>query len=245
MRRFRQRVLLGSPLIHKFARRLPMPVKQIVASWTGMVDVHRYQDFRNPTTKAALVADFLRRSVPNHPQSVLDVGCNAGEVTRHLNEQGFLTLGIDRPEVIARVRHDNNRAALLPFEVDTESVLHLPSFDCVLILSVHHQWIAVNGDSATRRLVRLLSRKAGKTLVMEFSCLNSKYGWLKPELFDDNAPNSVMEYATEWLAETLPDFSFEFLGLNEEHPVDEPYRILFGGSRIDNLDSDRFLHQSS
>lgn len=222
-----------------------MSVRQTVASWAGMVDVHRYQDFRNPTTKAALVADFLRRSVPNHPQSVLDVGCNAGEVTRHLNEQGFLTLGIDRPEVIARVRHDNNLAALLPFEVDAGSVSHLPSFDCVLLLSVHHQWVAVNGDAATRRLVRLLSKKAGKTMVMEFSCLNSKYGRLKPPLFDDNAPDSVMEYATEWLAETLPDFTFEFLGLNKEHPVDEPYRVLFGGSRIDDLDSDGFGYQSS
>jgi len=222
-----------------------MSVRQIVASWAGMADVHRYQDFRNPTAKATLVAEFLGRSVPDHPQSVLDVGCNAGEVTRHLNEKGFRTLGIDRPEVIARVRHDSNRAALIPFEVDAESVSHLPSFDCVLILSVHHQWIAVNGDAATQRLVRLLSKKAGKTMVIEFSCLNSKYGRLKSELFDDNEPDSVMEYATEWLAETLPNFTFESLGLNEEHPVDEPYRVLFGGSRIDDLDSDSFRYQSS
>ena len=40
-------------------------------------------------------------------------------------------------------------------------------------------------------------------------------------------------YASIWLAETLPNFIFEFLGLNEEHPLDEPYRVLFGGKRID------------
>jgi hypothetical protein len=50
-------------------------------------------------------------------------------------------------------------------------------------------------------------------------------------LFDDNDHESVREYARGWLGETLPDFGFEFLGLNEEHPIDEPFRVLFGGQR--------------
>jgi SAM-dependent methyltransferase len=199
----------------------------------GMSGIHRYQDFRDPTAKAMLIAEFLRGSEVSYPQSVLDVGCNAGEITRYLNKEGFLTVGIDLHEVLDRVPPGRKHSALISFEVDSESVPHLPSFDSVLLLSVHHQWIATNGDTATRQLVHDLSDKAGKTMVIEFSCLNVKYGRFNPELFVDNNPDSVTEYASTWLAETLPDFIFEFLGLNEEHPVDEPHRVLFGGKRID------------
>tara|TARA_B100001123_G_scaffold108686_1_gene126541 strand:+ start:1231 stop:1869 length:639 start_codon:yes stop_codon:yes gene_type:complete len=200
----------------------------------GMSGIHRYQDFRDPTAKAVLIAEFLRGSVASYPQSVLDVGCNAGEITRYLNKEGFLTVGIDLHEVLDRVPPGRKHSALIPFEVDSESVPRLPSFDSVLLLSVHHQWIATNGDTATRRLVRDLSNKADKTMVIEFSCLNSKYGKYHPELFVDNNPASVTEYASEWLTETLPDFIFDFLGLNVEHPVDEPHRVLLGGRRIDS-----------
>jgi SAM-dependent methyltransferase len=199
----------------------------------GMSGIHRYQDFRDPTAKAMLIAEFLRGSEVSYPQSVLDVGCNAGEITRYLNKEGFLTVGIDLHEVLDRVPPGRKHSALISFEVDSESVPHLPSFDSVLLLSVHHQWIATNGDTATRQLVHDLSDKARKTMVIEFSCLNVKYGRFNPELFVDNNPDSVTEYASTWLAETLPDFIFEFLGLNEEHPVDEPHRVLFGGKRID------------
>ena len=198
-----------------------------------MSGIHRYQDFRDPTAKAMLIAEFLRGSEVSYPQSVLDVGCNAGEITRYLNKEGFLTVGIDLHEVLDRVPPGRKHSALISFEVDSESVPHLPSFDSVLLLSVHHQWIATNGDTATRQLVHDLSDKARKTMVIEFSCLNVKYGRFNPELFVDNNPDSVTEYASTWLAETLPDFIFEFLGLNEEHPVDEPHRVLFGGKRID------------
>ena len=198
----------------------------------GMSGIHRYQDFRDPTAKAMLIAEFLRGSEVSYPQSVLDVGCNAGEITRYLNKEGFVTVGIDLHEVLDRVPPGREHSPLISFEVDSESVPHLPSFDSVLLLSVHHQWIATNGDTATRQLVHELSDKAGKTMVIEFSCLNVKYGRFKPELFVDNNPDSVAEYASIWLAETLPDFIFEFLGLNEEHPLDEPHRVLFGGKRI-------------
>ena len=199
----------------------------------GMSGIHRYQDFRDPTAKAMLIAEFLRGSEVSYPQSVLDVGCNAGEITRYLNKEGFVTVGIDLHEVLDRVPPGREHSALISFKVDSESVPQLPSFDSVLLLSVHHQWIATNGDTATRQLVHDLSNKAGKTMVIEFSCLNAKYGRFGPELFVDNNPDSVTEYASTWLAATLPDFIFEFLGLNEEHPIDEPHRVLFGGKRID------------
>jgi len=233
LRRLRRRVLLGLPLARRLVRLLPTPVKQHLLAMGGMSGIHRYQDFRDPTAKAMLIAEFLRGSEVSYPQSVLDVGCNAGEITRYLNKEGFLTVGIDLHEVLDRVPPGRKHSALISFEVDSESVPHLPSFDSVLLLSVHHQWIATNGDTATRQLVHDLSNKAGKTMVIEFSCLNAKYGRFGPELFVDNNPDSVTEYASTWLAATLPDFIFEFLGLNEEHPIDEPHRVLFGGKRID------------
>ena len=234
LRRLRRRVLLGNPLVRRIVRLLPPTVKQLLLTMAGMSSIHRYQDFRDPIAKATLISEFLRGSVAGHPQSVLDVGCNAGEITRHLNKEGFLTVGIDLHEVLDRVPPGREHYALVPFEVDSESVPRLPSFDSVLLLSVHHQWIATNGDTATRDLVRDLSDKAEKTMVVEFSCLNAKYGRFNPELFVDNNPTSVTEYASEWLSETLPDFIFKFLGLNNEHPVDEPHRVLFGGQRIDS-----------
>lgn len=234
LRRLRRRVLLGLPIARRLVRLLPTPVKQRLLAMGGMSGIHRYQDFRDPTAKAILIAEFLRRSVVSHPQSVLDVGCNAGEITRHLNKEGFLAVGIDLGEVLARVSPGRKHSALIPFEVGSESIPCLPSFDSVLLLSVHHQWVATNGDTAARRLVHDLSSRAGKTMVIEFSCLNVKYDKLNPELFIDNDTDSVTEYAFKWLAETLPNFGFEFLGLNEEHPSDEPHRVLLGGKRINS-----------
>ncbi len=231
LRGLRRRVLLGTPLIHRFAGHLPKFVKQVLVSITGVSNVHRYQDFRNPISKAALIVDFLKQSVPSHPQSVLDVGCNAGEITKYLNSQGFFTVGIDRSEILARVRSGGEPLALIPLEIDSASVPQLPIFDCVLLLSIHHQWIATTGDDATQHLVTLLARKSRNTVVIEFSCINEKYGEPDQTLFNDNDLDSVKRYATDWLTKTLPDFAFKCLGFNEEHPLDEPYRILFGGSR--------------
>ncbi len=231
VRRLKIRLLLGSPLVKRLSRMLPQRLRRSLASSLGMSSIHRYQDFRSPETKAMLVSRYLDRLDGGPVRSVLDVGCNAGEVSGRLTNQGFFVLGIDRREIVSRLRPGNARRSVVAFDVDAGSIPYLPQFDCVLLLSVHHQWVAEQGDSVARKLVSLLSEKAEKTLVVEFACLNSKYGQPQAALFDDNDHEPVREYARGWLGETLPDFGFEFLGLNEEHPIDEPFRVLFGGHR--------------
>ncbi len=107
----------------------------------------------------------------------------------------MFVLGIDGREIISRLRPPDVPRPVIGFDVDLESISSLPQFDCVLLLSVHHQWMADQGDSAARDLVYFLSKKALKAMVVEFACLNSKYGQESAVLFEDNNSDSVRKYA--------------------------------------------------
>jgi hypothetical protein len=159
-------------------------------------------------------------------RSFLDIGCNAGAVTRLGGDAGFFAVGIDKRLDLRGVEDPLRSACLGNVPLTMELADHLPEFDALLLLSVHHQWVSMNGDDYARDLMARLSERARLALVVEFAALNSKYGCDDTTLFIDNDQDSISSYALGWLSSTLPDWQVKYIGRCPDRP-DEPFRDAF------------------
>ena len=169
---------------------------------------------------------ILQEMISVNAKSVLDVGCNAGEITRLAGQDGFFSVGLDQRLDFRGVESPLNKACLGQMEMNSELIDNLPNFDIVLLLSVHHQLIEKWGDGQTKDFVKRLALKANKGLIIEFAALNSKYGKEYGYLFDDNSENEVVHYALSWLQDIFADHSCRFVG-KAPQTKSEPYRFVF------------------
>jgi hypothetical protein len=85
----------------------------------------------------------------------------------------------------------------IPFS--REFVRKIPQFDAVLLLSVHHQWIAALPKDQADELFQAGVRLAKKAAFVEFASLNSKFAGKAS--FVDNDEESVNHgnYRTRWV----------------------------------------------
>ncbi len=158
-------------------------------------------------------------------KSVLDVGCNAGELSRIIGNTGRFVVGVDQNVDFKGVKKPLSNACIGNVRMDQEKIKALPQFDAILLLSVHHQFIKNFGDNYAKELVVGLADKAKKVFLIEFAALNHKYSD-KDILFIDNDEKSVREYSENWLKDVLENYSFKFLGTTPGDKI-EPYRYLF------------------
>jgi SAM-dependent methyltransferase len=162
--------------------------------------------------------------------SVLDVGCNEGMITSHFTQRGRFAVGIDVSPFFARnfLRrlHDSNTPAFGNMKLGPDNVSTLPTFDLVLVLSVHHWWVKEHGDDAAKRMVRSLIERARHYFVIEFSSIREKYGYVEPQFVDNDAA-SVTAYARRWLLDTDPACDVRYLGPNAETQGREKQRHIF------------------
>lgn len=158
--------------------------------------------------------------------SVLDVGCNAGEITRLAGQNGIFAVGVDKKLDFSGVKEPLSKACLGNIEFNLDLVKTIPNFDAILLLSVHHQMIRFLGDEWTRDFVSGLAIKSKKVFLMEIASINSKYGKENGEFFIDNDETSVVNYAQTWFSEILPDFDCSYIKKIPQ-VENEPYRMLF------------------
>ncbi len=159
--------------------------------------------------KWALIEPKLRAL---EASSLLDIGCNAGEITRLAGGAGFFAVGIDQELDLRRIERPLGGVCLGEILLTEAMIRKLPRFDAGLLLSVHHQWVQAHGEARTRALIEQLAGKFSKALVVEFAGLNQKYGYLDSPRFIDNDEASVTSYASEWLRSALPRHKSEYLG---------------------------------
>jgi len=151
------------------------------SSWTGYV-----QDHHNPAyfdAKRAFVASAVEEM---RPKTVLDIGCNTGELSVIAATLGAQVVAIDNdPQVVERVFQRASRDALnvLPLVVDVASPTpgrgwmnrELPSFldratgafDQVLAMAVIHHLLATNGIPLSD-VIDLFARLTRNTVALEF-----------------------------------------------------------------------------
>lgn len=124
-----------------------------------------------------------------------------------------------------------NCPALGIFPTNASSVQLFPFFDCVVLLSVHHQWVKSNGDDVARELVKALHDKANRIFFIEFAGIADKYGYEHGRYFENNSEDSVVSFAYEWL-ERAGITNIKYMGKTREFPPKEPHRFLFACSKV-------------
>lgn len=174
----------------------------------------------NSACKAALIHPELERL---RCHSVLDVGCNAGQVARELSPNRFV-VGIDQSLDFRGFSHPLKGVALGEFPLGLDNVHRLPNFDAVLLLSVHHQWYAKRDESEADENFRRVLSIAGRALFIEFAALSAKFGSV--ERFVDNDAASVQSFAKNFLAQFSGSENVKFLGCCPESKR-EPQRFMF------------------
>lgn len=175
---------------------------------------------RNSACKASLIRPELERL---QCRSVLDVGCNAGQVARELSSDRFV-VGIDGHLDTRGFSDPMKGVALGEFSLDLDNAEYLPRFDAVLLLSVHHQWYAAGDEPAADALFGQALSIARTAVFVEFAALSEKFGPIKR--FLDNDAASVQSFARDFLAQFTVSDKVKFLGSCTESDH-EPYRFMF------------------
>jgi len=171
----------------------------------------------------------LESAIPPGAGSVLDIGCNLGDITAWCAARGLWAVGIDSSEVLvaeARGRHARaGNCGFLHQTIGPGDVSRLPVFDVVLMLSVHHHWLMAHGPEVAGRMLRDLAGRTGQVMIFEGASRNVRYGAYPPG-FVDNDEASVTAYLRGYLDQYVGDcFSrIEPLGKTRCVGEREPYR---------------------
>lgn len=185
-----------------------------------------YQRQRFPTEKVNTILAGIDMAQVG---SVLDIGCNEGLITNQFSALGKFAVGIDSSPFFARNMLRQLHAAKVPafgtMKLTPESVQTLPTFDMMLVLSVHHWWVKEYGDHVAQGMVKALIDRTRRYVVMEFAAIRDKYGYPEGRFVDNDGP-SVTAYARRWLLEIDPAFEIRHLGANRETTGRERLRHL-------------------
>ena len=171
----------------------------------------------------------LESAIPPGAGSVLDIGCNLGDITAWCAARGLWAVGIDSSEVLvaeARVRHARaGNCAFLLQAIGPGDVSRLPVFDVVLMLSVHHHWLMAHGPEVAGRMLRDLAGRTARVLIFEGASRNTRYGKYPPG-FVDNDEASVTAYLRGYLDRYVGDHFARIEPLGKTRCVGErePYR---------------------
>ena len=183
-----------------------------------------YQILRNNIPeKVKLILPLLNET---NCKSVLDVGCNAGELNRELS-QDFFSVGIDQKLELNGIKDPLKDVCLGEIKMTVDNVKKIPVFDAVCLFGVHHQWHKRYGKEKCEELVLMISEKAEKVFFIQFAGLNRKYqDNSRMDLFKDNDEESIRNYSEGWLGNICPDKEIYYLGKTPETRI-EPFRYMF------------------
>ena len=150
-----------------------------------------------------LIVEHLRSS----DRTLLDIGCNIGELAARCAARGIFTMGIDAlDEVIAHaVRRHKGKENLLfgIYSLDPSSVRRLPHADVMLCLSVHHYWHRSYGEAACWEMVAEILGKTPR-LFFEPASSHIRYG-ATPPAFSNMDESSIDEYVFDNFTRLVKD----------------------------------------
>jgi SAM-dependent methyltransferase len=188
-----------------------------------------YQAKRSQATEQRL--DLISARLDERDQSLLDIGCNLGRMTRFAADKGLLALGIDsgrRPIADAcEANRDVPHLAFMRSEITPEMVTKLPSFDVILCLSVYHYWMELYGETAAWSMVTRLIERSRRKFFFEPASLLKKYGAHPPPGVADLDREGLLDYHMTRLREAAgAGWTVTHLG---ETPAlgPESFRLLF------------------
>ncbi len=185
-----------------------------------------YQDKLAPFLEERL--ELFSSAVPADARSLLDVGCNLGDITAHFARRGLWSVGVDSSAKLIDAAIDRQRGVsncgLMVGSVTPENVADIPAFDVTLLLSVHHHWLGSLGPEVAGAMLRTIVSRTRRVVVFESASRNVRFGEHAPG-FIDNDEASVTAYHSGYLAEHVGDIcAIEPLGKTPCVGAREPYR---------------------
>jgi len=178
----------------------------------------------------------IDRALPAGSRSALDIGCNLGDITAHCASRGLWAIGVDQSKDLidgARRRHSGKAdCGFLLMDVKPDDMRRLPSFDVVLLLSVHHHWLRAYGPEQTAEMLRALAALTGRAMIFQAPSRRVRYGSHAPD-FVDNDETTVTAYLESYLTATVGDLftSIEPLGKVPCVGEHEPFRWSYALNR--------------
>ena len=175
---------------------------------------------------------LVRSAFPASCGSVLDIGSNLGAFAARAAKEGHICLGIERePDLVrkARAAHKSVRGcAFMEADIDLATCERLPTFDVILLLSVHHHWHHAFGPAAAADMLRCMVGKAEKVVMFEGPSRSSRYESAIPN-FPDNAEDALLAYYDDYLEKTVGDLASEIKRIGKAACVGqrEPYRWIY------------------
>ena len=185
-----------------------------------------YQDKLAPALDERLA--LIEKAIPESASSVLDIGCNLGDITAHFARRGMWSIGLDSSRQLIDVALERQRGVvdcgLMVSAVTPANVDRLPTFDVILLLSVHHHWLGTHGPDVAGAMLRTIVAKARDLVVFESASRNVRFGTFPPG-FTDNDEISVTAYHEKYLRAFVGDVcDIEMLGKTPCVGAREPYR---------------------
>lgn len=172
---------------------------------------------------------MIERALPEGVETVLDIGCNLGDIAARCAAAGMWTVGVDIERDLvesAIARHQGARdLAFMQAKVDPGSVRRLPEFDAMLLLSVHHHWLRAHGPDVAGRMLQDLAGRTAKVMIFESSSRRVRFGKHPPD-FIDNDESTVTAYHEGYLQEHVGHLFDRIVPLGKTPCVGErePYR---------------------
>jgi hypothetical protein len=175
---------------------------------------------------------LLVENIETSAQTVIDIGCNEGTFARALAERGYFVTGIEGQRQYADAAMafcQTNRTPRIKIHnkiLSPEDIMQLDRADVILLLSVHHQWVASYGLTIANQMLGQLAEKSNKQFFFSPACIKSKYGEGFSE-FEDNDYQAIENYFAENIGKPY-GCSLHFIGnVVNELPPQEPIRPLF------------------
>jgi hypothetical protein len=190
------------------------------------IPVYQSVDRRRGTGETA---DLLARNVSRTARTAIDIGCNEGVLSLALSRLGLCVLGLEaNPKTApARQSHAEQSKFLIyrTTRLTPESVHDLDEADVVMLLSVHHQFVAIFGEETADHMLRVIASKARQQFFFMPACIHSKYGQGFAR-FPENDLDAIDAYVRGLFAGT--DYAINQLGVVENMiPPEEPIRPLY------------------
>jgi len=152
--------------------------------------------------------DAIRQHLPKNG-SAIDIGCQNGFFTMKLAQHGLATIGLERDEASFRVcqlvslANDPLPAGFWHYDITSGSAAKLPVVDCIVCLSVFHNWVREFGFEEADRIMKVLASRTRSTMVFETGQNDQVQAWWATAMdFMGADPES-------WIRQYLRDLGFD------------------------------------
>ncbi len=180
--------------------------------------------------------EMIKPHLKKEDKTLLDIGCDAGVLTKLAADEGMFSIGIDKfpkknkasRENVVKIFKGNQKVGFVRFEVTPENIDSLPRFDVVFLLSVYHHWHREFGEESAKKMLRSL--KGTNTNKIFFEPASRKSDYIRkdnknPPPIEDEDKASIIDYNTNMLESVFgEEYDVEYLGKSR---TTSHYRHLF------------------